>query len=116
MALMCSGIIYNAYAALKCECAQNWLASEFVKSTDMWLSLVMNHVGIYFPKDIPLFAVMRNQDKIVSIYAQITLALIAAGIIGLPYCRLILRTFLVVSAIFLNLRFDVNTVKMVMID
>ena len=114
--LMCVGLIYSAYAVLTCECAQNWLASEFVKSTDMWLSLIMNKVGIYFPKEIPFLFVTRNQNTIVIVYAIVTLAIIAAAVARLPGSKFVLRSFLVISAMFLNVRFDVNSGWMVKID
>ena len=28
--VMCLGLVYNAYIYFTCECAQNWLATEFV--------------------------------------------------------------------------------------
>ena len=116
MMLICVGLIYTAYAVLTCECAQNWLAGEVVKSTDMWLSLVMNRLGIYFPKEIPFLFVMRNQNTIVTIYAVVMLAIIGAAVFRLPGSKLVLRCFLVVSAMFLNVCFDVNSGWMVKID
>ena len=116
MTLMCVGLIYTAYAALTCECAQNYLAGEFVQSTDMWLSLIMSRLGIYFPKEIPFLFVMRNQNMIVIVYACVMLALIGAAVARLPGSKFILRSFLVISAMFLNVRLDVNTGWMVKID
>ena len=116
MTLMCVGLIYTAYAALTCECAQNYLAGEFVQSTDMWLSLIMSRLGIYFPKEIPFLFVMRNQNMIVIVYACVMLALIGAAVARLPGSKFILRCFLVISAMFLNVRLDVNTGWMVKID
>ena len=46
---------------------------------------------------------------------MINLALIAAAIIGVPYGRQVLRNFLVVTTIYLNLRFDVDTGEVVKI-
>ena len=109
LGLMCVGLIYNSYSTLTCECAQNRVAGMFVQSTDMWLSLTMNKIGIYFPKEIPFFFVMRKQNTIALIYALINLALIAAAIIGVPHGRQLLRNFLVVTTIYLNLRFDVDS-------
>ena len=108
MTLMCVGLIYTAYAALTCECAQNYLAGEFVQSTDMWLSLIMSRLGIYFPKEIPFLFVMRNQNMIVIVYAIAMLALIGAAVARLPGSKFALRSFLVTSAMFLNVRFDVS--------
>ena len=108
LTLMCVGLIYSAYAALTCECAQNYLAGEFVESTDMWLSLIMNRFGIYFPKEIPFLFVMRNQNMIVIVYAIVMLALIGAAVARLPGSKFALRSFLVTSAMFLNVRFDVS--------
>lgn len=108
LTLMCVGLIYSAYAALTCECAQNYLAGEFVESTDMWLSLIMNRFGIYFPKEIPFLFVMRNQNMIVIVYAIAMLALIGAAVARLPGSKFALRSFLVTSAMFLNVRFDVS--------
>ena len=114
--LMCVGLIYTAYAVLTCECAQNYLAGEIVQSTDMWLSLIMSRLGIYFPKEIPFLFVMRNQNMIVVAYACVMLALIGAAVARLPGSKFMLRSFLVISAMFLNVRLDANTGWMVKID
>ena len=87
LALMCIGLIYNCYSALTCECTQNRRASQFVDSTEMWLTLAIKNLGIYFPKEIPFFFVMRNQNALAYAYALITLILIAVAIIGLPHGR-----------------------------
>ena len=115
LGMMCIGLIYNSYSILTSECAQNKVAGKFVQSTDMWLSLIMNKIGIYFPKEIPFFFVMRKQDTIAYVYALINLALIAAAIIGVPYGRQTLRNFLVITTIYLNLRFDVDSGEVIKI-
>ena len=75
----------------------------------MWLSLFMNRAGIYFPKETLFLYVMRNQDDLVAYYAWLILILVAAAIVDIPFSKFALRSFIVISTMFLNLRFDVNT-------
>ena len=42
-------------------------------------------------------------------HAWLTLGLIGAAFFDLPFCRSLLRYFLVITTIFLTLRFDVNS-------
>lgn len=82
----------------------------------MWLSLIMNRLGIYFPKEMPFLFVMRNQNTIVTVYAIVTLVIIAAAVARLPGSKFVLRSFLIISAMFLNVRFDVNSGWAVKVD
>ena len=82
----------------------------------MWLSLFMNQAGIYIPKDSLFLYVMRKQDDLVAYYAWLILIFVAAAIIEIPFSKQALRYFVVVTTMFLNLRFDVNTGMPVKID
>ena len=69
----------------------------------------MNNAGSYFPKEVPFFFVLRRQNTIAFVYALIQLALVAIAIVGVPYGKQTLRNFLVVTTIYLNLRFDAES-------
>ena len=116
MTLMSVGLIYTCYALLTCECAQNMMAGEFVKSTDSWLLLVSNKLGIYLPKELPFLFVMRNQNIFVVLYALTMLGFIGAAIARLPGSKTAFKYWLVVSAMFLNVRFDTDSGMVVKID
>ena len=116
LTMMCAGLIWNSYSALTCDSTKNWRATQIVNSTDMWLSLAINNLGIYFPKHIPFFFVMRNQNVLAYAYALITLVLIALAVIGVPQSRKALRYYLTVTTVYLNLRFDVDSGEIVKVS
>ena len=92
------------------------MGGEFVKSTDSWLSLISNKLGIYLPRELPFLFVMRNQNIIVILYALTMLGVIGAAIARLPGSKTAFKYWLVVSAMFLNVRFDTDTGMIVKID
>ena len=68
------------------------------------------------PKELPFLFVMRNQNLIVVLYALTMLAVIGAAIFRLPGSKPALKYWLVVSAMFLNIRFDTDSGMIVKID
>ena len=116
MTLITVGLIYSSYALLTCQCAQEMMGGEFVKSTDSWLSLISNKLGVFLPKELPFLFVMRNQNLIVVLYALTMLTVIGAAILRLPGSKFALKYWLVVSAMFLNIRFDADSGMIVKID
>ena len=59
---------------------------------------------------------MRNQHSIVWLYAWLNIAIVAAAVADLPFCKKILSTYLIISTMFLNLRFDASSGAVSAID